>query len=56
MEKTFEFAEGEKIHTEISRKYNDDIVRKIIANADFNIVNKITDSKNYFADYILVRN
>lgn len=53
--KTFEFTEGEKIHTEISRKYNDVLIEKIIANTDFAIVDKIMDSKEYFADYILER-
>lgn len=55
MDKTFEFTKGEKIHTEISRKYNDAIIEKIIANTDFTIINKIMDSKEYFADYILER-
>lgn len=55
MGKTFEFAAGEKIHTEISRKYNDKIIEKISSNTDFNIESKILDSKAYFADYILSR-
>jgi L-histidine N-alpha-methyltransferase len=55
MRKTFEFAKGEKIHTEISRKYNNVIIEKIIANTDFIITNKIMDNKEYFADYILER-
>ncbi|MFT5964664.1 MAG: L-histidine N-alpha-methyltransferase, partial [Flavobacterium sp.] len=55
MEKSFEFAAAEKIHTEVSRKYNDAILTKIIANTDFRICNKIMDSKDYFADYILER-
>ena len=53
MQKTFEFAAGEKIHTEISRKYNDEIVKKVIANTSLTFTNKILDSKAYFADYIL---
>jgi L-histidine N-alpha-methyltransferase len=55
MEKSFEFAAAEKIHTEVSRKYNDAILTKIIANTDLRICNKIMDSKDYFADYILER-
>jgi L-histidine N-alpha-methyltransferase len=55
MKKSFEFAAAEKIHTEVSRKYNDAILTKIIANTDFRICNKIMDSKDYFADYILER-
>ncbi len=46
---------GEKIHTEISRKYNDKIIKTIIKNTDFQISGKLTDSKNYFSDYILIR-
>lgn len=46
---------GEKIHTEISRKYNDKIIKNIIKSTDFRISGKLTDSKNYFSDYILTR-
>lgn len=54
--KTFHFKKGEKIHTEISRKYNDQILNKIIAKTDFKITSKLMDSNHYFADYILERN
>ena len=53
--KTFEFTKGEKITTEISRKYNDKIINKIIAGTDFFITEKLTDSNNYFSNYILNR-
>ncbi len=53
--KMFYFETGEKIHTEISRKYNDEVVQSIIKNTDFVLEAKITDSKSYFADYILKR-
>ena len=53
---SFSFTKGEKIHTEISRKYNDELIQQIIANTDFSIDTKIMDSKAYFADYILTRN
>lgn len=56
LNKRFKFAEGEKIHTEISRKYDDKTLNKIIAHTDFIIDGKITDSNNYFADFILKRN
>jgi len=56
IDSTFNFEEGEKIHTEISRKYNDSIINKITANTDFSIGTKITDSKQYFANYVLTRN
>jgi dimethylhistidine N-methyltransferase len=54
--KVYQFSAGEKIHTEISRKYNDDILTGILQHTNFSIREKLTDSKNYFADYILQRN
>jgi len=53
--KSFDFLEGEKIRTEISRKYNDEIINKILDKTDFEIYAKLTDSKKYFANYILNR-
>ncbi|MCK0189850.1 L-histidine N(alpha)-methyltransferase [Arenibacter sp. F20364] len=55
LKKTYEFAKGESIHTEISRKYNDPIIEKIISKTDFGLKTKIMDGKEYFADYILTR-
>jgi len=54
--KKISFKEGEKIHTEISRKYNDELIEKLIVNTDFSIQTKILDSNAYFADYLLKRN
>jgi dimethylhistidine N-methyltransferase len=56
MKRKFNFEKGERIHTEISRKYNDEIINKITNDTDFSIENKILDSKKYFADYILKKN
>lgn len=53
--KTYHFKKGERIHTEISRKYSDKIINKIIANTDFKITGKLMDGNKYFADYILTR-
>lgn len=53
---SYNFEAGEKIHTEISRKYNDALIKNIISNTDFTLDTKILDSKRYFADYILTRN
>jgi dimethylhistidine N-methyltransferase len=53
--KTYEFDEGEKIHMEISRKYSTEIMQKIIKETDFQVINQLTDSKQYFSDYILER-
>jgi L-histidine N-alpha-methyltransferase len=55
LNKTFIFNEGEKILMEISRKYNDTILNSILSKTDFIIKDKITDSKGYFANYILER-
>lgn len=54
-DQTYNFTKGEKILTEISRKYNDEIINKIIDKTDFRIIDKLTDSNNYFANYILCR-
>ena len=51
----FHFQEGELIHTEVSRKYNDEIIKDIIADTDFYFKDRILDDKKFFADYILVR-
>lgn len=53
--KTYSFAAGEKIKTEISRKYNDSIINEIIKNSAFISINKLNDSSNYFSNYILNR-
>ena len=53
--KTIRFEKGEKIQTEISRKYNDRILKNILEKTDFKIVDKFTDNQGYFADYILHR-
>jgi dimethylhistidine N-methyltransferase len=52
---TFHFAENELIHTEISRKYNDEILKEIIKGSDLKISKKFLDSREYFADYILTK-
>lgn len=53
--KTYNFAAGEKIATEISRKYNDSIINEIIKNSAFVTINKLNDRNNYFSNYILNR-
>lgn len=53
LQKSYEFEEGERIHTEISRKYNNHILEKILMETNFEITTRLTDSKTYFADYIL---
>lgn len=53
LDMSFDFNENEAIHTEISRKYNDVILKNILEQTDLKVKDKLTDSKNYFADYIL---
>ncbi len=52
---TFHFKQGEKILTEVSRKYDDEIINRIIRDTDFQISRKLTDRRGYFADYIFKR-
>lgn len=56
LNRVYKFKKGEKIHTEVSRKYDNDILEKIITQTQFNIIGKLTDKKDYFADYILEKN
>lgn len=56
LEKSFFFQKGEKIATEISRKYNDAIMCEILKGSGLKIQCKFSDSQNYFADYILQKN
>jgi L-histidine N-alpha-methyltransferase len=55
LDQSFEFEAGELIHTEISRKYNDEILKDLIHTSGLEISHKLMDSKKYFADYILTK-
>lgn len=55
LNESFNFEEGETIHTEISRKYSDEILTGLIKNSNLEVTEKFVDSKNYFADYILTK-
>ncbi len=55
LDETYHFERGEKIHTEISRKYNTQILRQILKDTDFVISDILTDSQQYFSNYILLR-
>ena len=55
IDKVFSFSKGEKIHTEISQKYDDEKVSRILKNSDLIIQDVFTDSNKYFADYLLVK-
>ncbi len=53
LDTSYDFKAGEKIQTEISRKYNDDILANILKLTDFKIIEKLSDRNGYFADYII---
>jgi len=55
MGKSYAFQKGEKTHTEISRKYSDEIINKILKDTDFSLLKKLVDSQCLFANYILKR-
>ena len=55
LNQSFHFDKDEVIHTEISRKYNDEILQNVIEDSNLKISHKFLDSKNYFADYILTK-
>jgi L-histidine N-alpha-methyltransferase len=55
LDRSFYFAEGERIHTEISRKYDLKLVEKIIRNTRFQITGVLRDSDDYFLDIIMVQ-
>ena len=48
-----EFKPWETIHTEISQKYDDEIVNWMATKADLKVVQSFTDKGNYFKDYVL---
>lgn len=52
---TIEFKKGEKIHTEISRKYDDTILENLCLGTGLSIGDKFLDQNAYFADYILTK-
>ena len=52
---SYHFDAGEKIHVEISRKYNQQVLANILAETDFTLTETLTDSQGYFADFILNR-
>ena len=53
LNKTFHFMEGERVHTETSRKYNDTILKSYLKNTKLQLIDKLMDSNNHFADFIL---
>jgi uncharacterized SAM-dependent methyltransferase len=50
---TYSFKKNEKIYTEISRKYDDNNLERILSFSGLKIVTDFVDDKGYFKDYIL---
>lgn len=50
--KHYTFSKGERIHTEISRKYDLDTIRKIACDTGLRICDVFYDSKKYFVDVL----
>jgi len=55
LDKRFHFKKDERMQTEMSRKYNLDIINKILSKTDFQISYTIYDNKKLFANYIITR-
>ena len=55
LNRSFTFIQGEMIHTETSRKYNDELLAEILTNTGLEITHKFTDQRGYFADYVLTK-
>ncbi|MBB6464017.1 L-histidine N(alpha)-methyltransferase [Flammeovirga kamogawensis] len=55
LEQSYEFKEDELIHTEVSRKYDLNIVRQIIKNTSLKLTHQFTDHKQYFTNLILTK-
>ncbi len=53
--KTFHFEEGEPIHTEISRKYDLQILDKVIEGSGLRIIREFNDSRKYFMNVLLIK-
>lgn len=53
IKRDFDFRKGEKIHMEISRKYDDHILLKLLDGTNLKINCSLTDSRKYFKDIIL---
>lgn len=50
LDKSFHFAEGECIHTEISRKYSIPQIEALLENSGFTVHKHFTDSRGYYVN------
>ncbi|KXX68118.1 L-histidine N(alpha)-methyltransferase [Flammeovirga sp. SJP92] len=54
-EGSYSFKKGELIHTEVSRKYDLDIIRKIIDGTSLQLKYQFTDHRQYFTNLIFTK-
>ncbi len=52
LNKSFQFRKGEKIHTEISRKYDLETIRKIAEHTGLNVKEMFFDHRKFFVDVL----
>ena len=50
---SIQFEAGERIVTELSRKYNTKILQDLIKNTGLRVVKEFTDKQNYFTDFLI---
>ena len=50
---SIQFEAGERIFTELSRKYNTKILQDLIKNTGLRVVKEFTDKQNYFTDFLI---
>lgn len=51
-ERTFHFKAWEALHTEISQKYDDEMIADLAKRSGLRIADQFTDSKGYFSDVV----
>lgn len=56
LNKTYHFEEWETIHTEISQKYDDRVVKWLVEKAGLKLKTSFSDKRNYYKNYIFTSN
>jgi L-histidine N-alpha-methyltransferase len=52
---TIEFQKGERIHTEVSRKYDEKILNSLLQNTELKVQERYIDKKGYFTNFLLIK-
>lgn len=55
LDQSFSFGKDERIDMEISRKYDDEILKRLIEGTSLHLTDKLYDGRKYFCDVILER-